>query len=386
MRRKGFGGEGKLGVVDAILALEDGRVFRGRSFGWQGERAAEVVFNTSMTGYQEVITDPSYRGQMVAMTTPHIGNYGINREDFESDGPKVEAFLVREVSQVVSNWRAHTDLGTFLAQNEVIGLSEIDTRALTRHIRHFGVMRAAVSATNVDEERLVQVAREAPDISDRDLVAEVTCSEAYEWSEGTDQQWRRPKSERERYHVVAYDCGIKRNILRRLVDVGCRVTVVPASTPASVAQALHPDGLFLSNGPGDPEMVPYVVETVRSLLGTLPIFGICLGQQMLGLALGGRKIKLKFGHHGGNQPVKDLRTGRVQITAQNHNFGIAGDSLDPSEVEITHINLNDQTMEGLRHRRWPLFCVQYHPEASPGPHDAGPLFQRFVRMIDEWQR
>ena len=372
-------------MMDAILALEDGKVFRGRSFGWRGERTAEVVFNTCMTGYQEVLTDPSYKGQMVAMTYPHIGNYGINNEDSESDGPKVEAFLVREVSQVVSNWRADRDLGAFLREHEVIGLSEIDTRALTRHIRSFGVMRAAVSAVDPNEERLVQMARDAPDISDRDLVAEVTCSEPYSWTEGTDREWLLPRAERQRFHVAAYDCGIKRNILRRLVDAGCQVTVVPASASASEVRRLKPDGLFLSNGPGDPEMVPYVVETVRSLLGQWPIFGICLGHQVLGLALGGRRFKLKFGHHGGNQPVKDLRTGRVQITAQNHNFGVAADSLDPSEVEITHINLNDQTVEGLRHLRWPLFSVQYHPEAAPGPHDADPLFQRFVSVIEEWK-
>jgi carbamoyl-phosphate synthase small subunit len=372
-------------MVDAILALEDGKVFQGRSFGWHGERTGEVVFNTSMTGYQEILTDPSYKGQMVAMTYPHIGNCGINGEDSESDGPKVEAFLVRECSQVVSNWRADRDLGAFLRQHEVIGLSGIDTRALTRHIRSFGVMRAAVSATNLDEERLIRIAQEAPDISDRDLVAEVSCSEPYEWTEGTDREWRLPRADRQRFHVVAYDCGIKRNILRRLVDVGCRVTVLPASTPASQVRALRPDALVLSNGPGDPEMVPYVVETLRSLLSEQPIFGICLGHQVLALALGGRRFKLKFGHHGGNQPVKDLLTGRVQITAQNHNFGIAADTLNPSEVEITHINLNDQTVEGLRHRQLPLFCVQYHPEAAPGPHDADPLFQRFVRMIEEQQ-
>jgi len=361
--------------MDAILALEDGKVFYGCSFGWQGERTGEVIFNTSMTGYQEVLTDPSYKGQMVAMTYPHIGNCGINCEDLESDGPKVEAFLVREASRVVSNWRADGDLGAFLQQHKIIGLSELDTRALTRHIRSHGAMKAAVSTVNLDEERVVRMAREAPDISDRDLVAEVTCSEPYEWTEGTDREWLLPKAHRRRFHVVAYDCGIKRNILRRLVDVGCRVTVVPASTTASELRALQPDGLFLSNGPGDPEMIPYVVETVRSLLGQQPIFGICLGHQVLGLALGGRTYKLKFGHHGGNQPVKDLRTGRVQITAQNHNFAVAADSLDSSEVEITHINLNDQTVEGLCHKRWPLFSVQYDP-----------LFHQFVRMIEEWKR
>jgi carbamoyl-phosphate synthase small subunit len=244
-------------------------------------------------------------------------------------------------------------------------------------------MRAAVSAVNLDVERLVQKAREAPDISDRDLVAEVTCSEPYEWTQGTDREWHLPKYDRQRFHVVAYDCGIKRNILRRLVDVGCRVTALPASATASEVRRLRPDGLFLSNGPGDPEMVPYVVQTVRSLLGEVPTFGICLGHQVLGLALGGRRFKLKFGHHGANQPVKDLRTGRVQITAQNHNFGIDADTLDPSEVEITHLNLNDQTVEGLSHRNWPLFCVQFHPEAAPGPHDADPLFQGFVKMIEE---
>ena len=372
--------------MDAILALEDGKVFYGRSFGWRGERTGEVVFNTSMTGYQEVLTDPSYKGQMVVMTYPHIGNYGINQEDFESDGPKVEAFLVREYSRVLSNWRADQDLGTFLKERGIIALSEIDTRALTRHIRSFGVMRAAVSTVNLDAGRLVQMAREAPDISDRDLVAEVSCREPYEWTEGSDRVWLLPKAKRQRLHIVAYDCGIKRNILRRLVDAGCRVTVLPASASASEVRALKPDGVFLSNGPGDPEMVPYVVAAVRSLLGQWPIFGICLGHQVLGLALGGSRFKLKFGHHGGNQPVKDLRTGRVQITAQNHNFGIAADSLDPSEVEITHINLNDQTVEGLRHRRWPLFGVQYHHEGAPGPQDADPLFGRFVEMMDRWRR
>jgi len=371
---------------DAILALEDSKIFYGRSFGWQGERTGEVVFNTSMTGYQEVLTDPSYKGQMVVMTYPHIGNYGINSEDFESDGPKVEAFLVREVSRVVSNWRADQDLETFLRQHEVIGLSEVDTRALTRHIRSFGVMKAAISTVNLDQERLVQIAREAPDISERDLVAEVTCSEPYEWAEGSDPEWGLPRVERGvRLHVVAYDCGVKRNILRRLVDAGCRITVVPAATPAADVRALRPDGLFLSNGPGDPEQVSYLIQEVRSLLGQLPIFGICLGHQVLGLALGGRRFKLKFGHHGGNQPVKDLETGWVQITAQNYNFAIAADSLDSSAVEITHINLNDHTVEGLRHRRWPLFSVQYHPEAASGPHDAEPLFQRFVEMIEEWK-
>jgi carbamoyl-phosphate synthase small subunit len=373
-------------MLDALLALEDGKIFYGRSFGWQGERAAEVVFNTSMIGYQEVLTDPSYKGQMVAMTCPQIGNYGVNDEDSESGGPKVEAFLVREASDIVSNWRATGGLGEFLHENEVIGLSEIDTRALTRHIRSHGVMRGAVSAVDLDTQRLVQMAKDAPDISERDLVAEVSCSEPYEWTEGTSREWRLPRSSRQRFRVAALDCGMKRNILRRLVDVGCRTTVLPATATPSEIRSLRPDALFLSNGPGDPEMVPYVVETMRSLLGELPVFGICLGHQVLGLALGGRKYKLRFGHHGGNQPVKDLQTGRVQITAQNHNFAVAAEEFDSSEVEITHINLNDQTVEGLRHRRWPLFSVQYHPEAAPGPHDADPLFQRFTGMIEEWQR
>ena len=375
--------------MDAILALEDGPVLHGQSFGVSGERVGEVVFNTSMTGYQEILTDPSYKGQMVAMTYPHIGNYGVNAEDVESARPHVEAFLVREYSEVSSNWRARQDLGQYLRQHGVMGVTGLDTRALTRRLRVQGAMRAVLSTMDLEPTSLVAKARAAPDISERDVVSEVTCAEPYQWAEGTGAVWRpaaRPTSRvpRSAPHVVAYDFGVKRNILRRLVDLGCRVTVVPASTPVAEVRALQPDGVFLSNGPGDPENVPAAIEAVREIVTWgRPVFGICLGHQILGLALGGRTYKLKFGHHGGNQPVKDLATGRVQITAQNHNFAVDVASLDESGVALTHVNLNDGTVEGLRRRQRPIFSVQYHPEASPGPHDADSLFGQFVEMMDE---
>jgi carbamoyl-phosphate synthase small subunit len=377
--------------MEALLVLEDGTIFHGRSFGALGEQAGEVVFNTGMTGYQEILTDPSYRGQMVVMTYPHIGNTGINEEDSESAQPHVRALIVREVSERESNWRARGTLARYLRGRGIMALTDIDTRALTRHLRQFGALRGVVSTVNLDPDPLRQAALAAPTTSDEDLVAEVTCSEPYAWTEPVAEQWSpaitfQPSTFNLQLfappHVVAYDCGIKRNILRQLVASGCRVTVVPAHTSAEETLALEPDGVFLSNGPGDPENVPYTTSAVESLLGQVPIFGICLGHQVLGLALGGHKYKLKFGHHGSNHPVKDLHTGQIAITAQNHNFAIDVDSL-PADIEVTHMNLYDHTLEGMRHRSLPVFSVQYHPEAAPGPHDANPLFGEFIKLMRE---
>ncbi len=368
--------------MEAWLVLEDGTAFRGRSFGAPGEQAGEVVFNTGMTGYQEILTDPSYRGQMVAMTYPHIGNTGINDEDGESARLHLRALIVREVSLRESNWRAHQTLARYLHEHGVMALTDVDTRTLTRHLRQFGALRGVVSTVDLDPASLRQKALAAPTTSDQDLVAEVTCARPYQWTEQIDKQWQLEtrNSSLTTCHVVAYDCGIKRNIMRQLIDAGCRVTVVPAHTPAQAVLEFDPDGVFLANGPGDPENVPYMIAAVRSLLGRVPIFGICLGHQVLGLALGGTKRKLKFGHHGSNHPVKDLRSGQIAITAQNHNFIIDADSL-PAEVEVTHLNLYDGTLEGMRHRSLPAFSVQYHPEAAPGPHDANPLFDEFVGLM-----
>ncbi|MBN1641616.1 MAG: glutamine-hydrolyzing carbamoyl-phosphate synthase small subunit [Anaerolineae bacterium] len=369
--------------MDALLVLEDGTLFRGRAFGALGEVTGEVVFNTGMTGYQEIITDPSYRGQMVVMTYPHIGNTGVNDQDPESARPHLRALIVRDASLRESNWRARGTLNRYLSEHEIVAITDVDTRALTRHLRRFGALRGAISTVDLDPGSLQAKALAAPTTSEQDLVAEVTCAAPYAWDEPVDAAWQvrdRIPAPADRPHVVAYDCGIKRNILRQLVASGCRVTVVPAQTTAADALALDPDGVFLSNGPGDPEQAPYTIESVRGLIGRVPIFGICLGHQVLALALGGGIYKLKFGHHGSNHPVKDLDTGQIAITAQNHNFAV---DLAPiaDEVALTHLNLYDQTVEGMAHRRFPVFSVQYHPEAAPGPHDAGPLFARFVAIM-----
>ncbi len=370
----------------AILALADGTVYEGIAFA-PGEAVGEVVFNTSMTGYQEILTDPSYAGQLVAMTYPEIGNVGVNPEDAEAGRPFVQGFIVKEYWESPSNWRARQSLADYLRDYGIPGIQGIDTRALVRHIRQEGAQQAALSTVDLDPQSLVRKARNAPSMLGRDLVKEVTCSAPYDWDEST---WALEEGYAhgaaggggDRPFVVAYDYGIKRNILRNLVAAGCRVRVVPADTAASAVLAMKPDGIFLSNGPGDPDAVPYAKKIVGELLGKKPIFGICLGHQILGLALGGRTYKLKFGHHGGNQPVKDLTTGKVEITAQNHGFAVDVDSI-PGAARLTHVNLNDNTVEGLEHKELPVFSVQYHPEASPGPHDANYLFERFLERMRE---
>lgn len=369
----------------ASLALEDGLVFHGLAFGAEGEVYGEIVFNTSLSGYQEILTDPSYKGQIVTMTYPHIGNYGVNEADEESRKPWVEGFIVRELSPVVSNYRSQMSLDEYMKKNGKIGIQEIDTRKLVKHLRDHGAKKGVISTIDHNPESLVKKARESKSIVGVDLVKEVTCQKAYEFRENllSGFDWGEPSEKKKTFKVVAVDCGIKTNILRKLVQHGFAVTVVPASATAEEILKFQPDGIFLSNGPGDPSAVPYVVETVRKLVGKKPIFGICLGQQILGLALGATTSKLKFGHRGGNHPVLDLKTQRVEITAQNHGFVVDIESLPADDVEVTHINLNDKTLEGFRHKKHPAFSVQYHPENSPGPHDSDYLFQRFYELVEE---
>jgi len=359
--------------MKALIVLEDGTIFPGNTFAGKGEVFGEVVFNTSMTGYQEVLTDPSYKGQIVTMTYPLIGNYGINPEDVESERIQVEGFVVREYEPMPSNWRSQKTLSDYLNENGIIGIEGVDTRALTRHIRLAGAMRGVISTEDTDPKSLVEKVKASPGLIGRDLVKEVTCRKAYQW----------PTKSETRFHVVALDCGIKYNIARSLTKKGCTVTIVPAHTPVDEIRAMNPDGIFLSNGPGDPEPVMYAVDTIRSLMRDYPTFGICLGHQLLGLAFGGKTFKLKFGHHGSNHPVKNLLTGKVEISAQNHGFCVDMDSIQDPDLELTHINLNDQTVEGMRHRTLPVFSVQYHPEASPGPHDADYLFDQFMALMEE---
>jgi carbamoyl-phosphate synthase small subunit len=396
--------------MQAILALEDGRIFRGHGYGHPGECLGEVVFNTSLTGYQEIATDPSYAGQIVILTNPQIGNYGTNQADNESAKPYIEGLIVREFSPISSNWRSEQVADEYMERYSVPVLADIDTRALVRHLRTHGVMRGVISTAERNTDLLVQKARSLRKMDGTDLARVVSTRSIYTFDASDsrnqtgdpllaigfkqsdnaghpilDAASSRQGWETAKLHVVAYDFGIKRNILRMLVREGCRVTVVPAETTADDVFELKPDGIFLSNGPGDPEPVDYAVSAIRQFLGRVPVFGICLGHQLTGLALGGRTYKLKFGHHGGNHPVKNTTNGKVEITAHNHNFAVDPDSIDANEVELTHVDLNDQTLEGLRHKTLPLFSVQYHPEAAPGPHDSHYLFHDFRRMMEEWK-
>jgi len=379
--------------MKALLALEDGRTFEGESFGAPGTRVGEICFNTSMTGYQEVLTDPSYRGQVVAMTYPHIGNYGTNESDQESREPHVRGFVIEELSELPSSWRSERSLGDYLRHWNIPGAQGIDTRALTRHLRERGAMKACLTTETLSEAEAVAEAVRGEGVIGMDYVKEVTASSSYEWdpegsrsslwsvAHGNADEVRQRALPPVRHQIVAYDYGIKENILRRLRQAGFGVTVVPADTAAEEVLTRKPDGVFLSNGPGDPAALGYAHEAIRGLMGKTPIFGICLGHQVLGYAFGGRTFKLKFGHRGGNQPVQDLRTGKVAITSQNHGFAIDADSL-PKEVQVTHVNLNDGTVEGMKHRELPVFSVQYHPEAAPGPHDASYFFSQFAELID----
>jgi len=381
--------------MQAILALEDGRIFRGHGYGHLGECQGEVVFNTSLTGYQKIATDPSYAGQIVVLTNPQIGNYGTNLADNESAKPYIEGLIVREFSAISSNWRSEQVTDEYMERYAVPVLAEIDTRALVRHLRTHGVMRGVISSTETDTDVLVARARAIRKMDGTDLAKVVSTKSVYTFDEfdgrnQTDDPYLahavvEDSEVRKHHHVVAYDFGIKHNILRMLTREGCRVTVVPAETTADEVLGLKPDGVFLSNGPGDPEPVDYAVQAIREMMGRVPVFGICLGHQLCGLALGGKTYKLKFGHHGGNHPVRNNTTGKVEITAHNHNFAVDPDSINANEVELTHVDLNDNTLEGLRHKTLPLFSVQYHPEAAPGPHDSHYLFRDFRKMMEEWK-
>ena len=383
-----------------MLALADGTLFEGHALGYEGETVGEVVFNTAMTGYQEVLTDPSYKGQIITMTSPHIGNYGVTSEDAESRRIWAEGFIVREASQLASNWRSRDRLQDYLHEAKIVAIEGLDTRALTRHLREYGSQQGLITHLDGDPRRAIEKAQAAPSIVGRDLAAAVTCEETYRWAEGSGEWTPAPgecSGAPRRWRVVAYDFGVKLNILRRLVDAGCDVTVVPASATAAQVEALKPDGVFLSNGPGDPEGVPYAIEALRQLIGRYPVFGICLGHQILGLALGLKTYKLKFGHHGANHPVMDLRTRQVEITSQNHNFAVqvplpvnAIPDQPPvvdtafGRIAVTHLSLNDHSIEGLVCLDRPVFSVQYHPEASPGPHDSAYLFKEFVLLMENY--
>ncbi|MCX6068719.1 MAG: glutamine-hydrolyzing carbamoyl-phosphate synthase small subunit [Chloroflexi bacterium] len=369
-------------MFPAKLVLEDGTILTGQPFGALTDTVFELVFNTSMTGYQEILTDPSYRGQGVLFTVPHVGNVGINDEDDEAEMPQVSSLVIRALSPVVSNWRASTDLSTWLAKHGIPGIAGVDTRALTRKLRDGGTLKAALSTKGTAPEALLKMAREWPGLDGRDMVSEVTCRESYTWLPDVAQQkWIESKPAQNR-HVVIYDFGAKRNILRHLSALGANVTVVPAQTTAAQALALKPDGVMLSNGPGDPAGLPYAAEAAKELIESgLPIFGICLGHQLLGLALGGKTARLKFGHHGGNHPVQDLRSKKAYITAQNHNYMVLPESLNPAEVEVTHLSLNDGSLEGFQLKNKPVYCVQFHPEAAPGPHDSHEIFAPFFAAM-----
>jgi carbamoyl-phosphate synthase small subunit len=370
----------------ATLVLEDGTVLAGTGYGAEADAVFELVFNTSMTGYQEILTDPSYRGQGVLFTCPHIGNVGVNREDYESECPQISAVAVRALSPVVSNWRAEAPLADWLAKHGVPGIGDLDTRYLTRRLRDRGTQKAALSTKGTDAAELIEMARAWPGLDGRDMVGEATCKNKYPWEGDPGSRWveTQPAGAMKGKHIVAYDFGIKRNILRHLAADGARVSVLPAYTPAKDALALKPDGIFLSNGPGDPRGLPKIVDAVRAILESgIPTLGICLGHQLMGLALGGRISKLRFGHHGGNHPVRDVRSGRVWITAQNHNYIVENESLPKGEAEVTLLSLNDGSVEGLRLSKRPAFCIQFHPEASPGPHDAQGVFAQFFALIEK---